>query len=267
MSEQPPKIFEDIENKDGEKILIESMRKIAEIERADGIPVDDKCRVIIEKFEGGVYPKEKILKDKNDVENHKRNWESDGTRPINAEKLEMLITYIFHEFMGDKFNIARTSEYDDFEHGVDNIFSDKETGETIFGVDGVSVMSGPIYEKKRDKVLKMDKDGGAEIEYGFKASKDGNGVKRIELEGIKGVPILYLSLSEEILNEAIRSLGKSIKERGDYSKKIFNYFAGSLINQIDGLELIKSRLDRKNSRLFPALANFRTLLRSVVEQK
>jgi hypothetical protein len=141
----------------------------------------------------------------------------------NGILVEKAITVLLDKILGDDFIVARTSSFDDYRHGVDNLLIDKTTGAAICGFDEVQVAniaeSDNNEEIKKHKILLNNKEyNGTFVKYGA-TIREGE-FKRCALHN---VPTFFLSLSENDLAEIEKDLGSetvSNKEKEVLSKMI-----------------------------------------------
>lgn len=202
------------------------------------IPATDDCRIDMEAFEG-VYSREEIEKDKSTIKKWEGEWkEKELYKNMELLKegnqLEVLKTFIFNKFAGDKLAVVRASRYDDIMGGVDNIMINKNTGKTICAFDEVGDVKGDKYQEKKSKILEKNKRGGAILKYGLKLNKEEAELKRSPREKL---PIFFLALPSEVINESIKNLKPSFEEKSDYEKKIFDYFSNCIKEQTSFLNL------------------------------
>jgi hypothetical protein len=205
------------------KLLIE----IKDVLEGQGIPVDQNCRIDMCNFED-VYEKKEIEKDVKLIKEIKGNTEESFL--TDGERLEVLKTIVFHKFLNEKFIVIRTALYDDVQNHVDNLIVEKETGNIICAFDEVSAISGPEFIKKQERFLRNNING-AKVKYGILSTKDGLIKNRIE-----NIPIFYIALPPEHINEGIRNIA-SLEEISDYEEKIWFYFVTTLQSQIARLKL------------------------------
>jgi hypothetical protein len=229
------------------KRLKELLEKIVATLTDQGIPVDQNCRIDMNAFmdiEG--YGQEKIKMDVELVREVRSSVEenllSDG------ERLEALKTIVFHKFLHKRFVIVRASFYDDVENYVDNLIVEKETGNIVCAFDEVSVISGRAFAEKQERVLRNNKNG-AKLKYGILLTKDG-----LKKGRIKNIPIFYLALPPDNINEGIRNL-TSLEEISDYEKKLWIYFMTTLQSQIARL-----RLEKLNETVESRLLEFEEII-------
>ncbi len=232
--------------------LRELLGEIAKILRNQQIPVDDECRVDMKSF-SIIYGDPRIDLDIQRVRESKKGRNANNLEDrllTDGERLEVLKTIIFHKFLGEKFFVVRSSVYDDLTNNVDNLIVEKETGNIVCAFDEVSSF-GKDYEKKQNKVLYINLRGGARLKYGF--ISDGS---LLILQGIKNIPIFYLSLSPEFIDKGIKKLSSNLNEISDFERKLIEYFLKILLNQIQQLKLIKSL----NQTLAQRIESFRQYL-------
>jgi hypothetical protein len=215
--------------------------------------------------EGGIYSKEEVKTDKKMVDGKQLMWsgaesasvmkhyrEKYGWREMpdqevsakildrwqaDREKskpalLESVVTVIFHKLLKSRFAVMRSSTYDDYENGVDNIIINKETGQVICAFDEVHGENKHGGEgRKEEKIIKKAKSGGTKIKYGLTFA-GGRPVKKT----IAGVPIFYLALEPEDLNKVLSEISGNLGDRPAASElAIFDRFAASLGEQAEML--------------------------------
>ena len=219
-------IREAIRREEAEK-LKKLLREIKDVLEEQGIPVDQNCRIDMRAFED-VYEKKEIETDFKLIKEIKGNTEE--SLLTDGERLEVLKTIVFHKFLNEKFIVIRTALYDDVQNHVDNLIVEKETGNIICAFDEVSAISGPEFIKKQERFLRNNING-AKVKYGILSTKDGLIKDRIE-----NIPIFYLALPPENINEGIRNIA-SLEEISDYEEKIWSYFVTTLQSQIARLKL------------------------------
>jgi hypothetical protein len=155
-------------------------------------------------------------------------WHENKSHEKNTQ-MEMAITILLSQKLGEEFLVVRTSSYDDYKNGVDNLILDRITGEVIGAFDEVHEGGdGSRTETKKEKVQKIANNGGARIRYGIKL-QDGKLV-RVKLDG---VPVFYLGLHTSALTELIKGLGENDQEKTD---EIFRILLASLEEQCTELQ-------------------------------
>ena len=153
-----------------------------------------------------------LEQDKKTVASREENWAREQYKTVeewrrsrdkNSSTItEMAITLSLHRLLSDRFIVARASTFDDYEHGVDNVLIDKETGAVVCGFDEVLGYEGDDGGEKKDKKIKKSlASGGTSLKYG--ATIEDGQIKRQEL---KNIPTFYLSLSKEDLNILLKDL-------------------------------------------------------------
>jgi len=143
------------------------------------------------------------------------------------------LTVALNDTLKDKFIVARASLYDDYNNGFDLEIINKETGDTICGIDyvlGDENFDGG--EKKEGKLKKIMDKGGATIKYGAKLE---NGV--LTRAAIKNTPAFYLALKKIELNDLVSGLKTGGNKREEADKKIFNKLLSSLTGQASSEDL------------------------------
>jgi len=157
------------------------------------------------------------------------NWQRDTEK--NASNLtEMALTVLLQKYLGDDFIIARSSEYDDYNNGVDQVIIYKPTGEVVCGFDEVIGKDGNDgSEKKKEKLEHIMAKGGARIKYGAKLE---NG-QLIRAE-IKNIPAFFMGINKIELGRLLESLKNNPEKNGEVEKEIFSKLLISLENQAAG---------------------------------
>jgi len=153
----------------------------------EGVPVDERARIDINKFKD-VYSKQTIESDDAWVKDLKKEWVNAAASShkmswlLGREQIkeqvakenplgvvwEMLATKILHENLGENFIVTRTSEYDDARYKVDNIILDRKTGHIICAFDEIGATTGKLFEEKKNNVLNRNwHRGGTDLKYGI----------------------------------------------------------------------------------------------------
>jgi len=124
MKKGEPRFEREISNDQIEKIR-NLQEKLSKDLRAKGIPVNNECRLQISGFKN-VYPQDDIEIDIKIVLELQKKWSEEGGIKKEGEQFEIIKTIIFNKFLGNDFVVVRSSLYDDFKNGVDNIILDKK---------------------------------------------------------------------------------------------------------------------------------------------
>lgn len=249
--EEPHSSLEREEELGGEvKKLKDALAEIAAGLKKENVPVDDECRIDAGKFKG-VYSGETIQRDQEYVKaflkkaerrKHPRVQLAEDDEEYlkkTGEKMEMLKTVIFNKFLGNDFLIVRTTKYDDFENKVDNFIVDRKTGVSICALDEIGENKGTRFERKRNKVLKKNKEenGGGQLKYGFRLEKGAGDAMRLIKGKVESLPLFYLALPLALIEKTIEQLDVGAEEPSPHEKKLFAYFVASLNEQIKLLEM------------------------------
>lgn len=216
---------------DKEKIkdkLLFISKKIYELLKND-IPIDENCRIKTEAYKN-IYQEEEIRKDNEYVKNVLNKIKSGEKFFKLGEQFEFLKTIILNKFLKDNFIIVRTSLYDDFKNKVDNIIFEKKTGNLVCAFDEIADVSGERYKEKKQLILLRNINGGVNLKYAFKL-KD----RKIVLDKEENIPIFYISLNAETIEEVIKNLEEDVNKTNDKEKKTFYYFINILNIQINDI--------------------------------
>lgn len=119
-----------------------------------------------------------------------------------GNQVEKLITILLHKGLGHAYTVVRSSPFDDYRNGVDNLLVHRETGEVIGAFDEVhSDGMGLAAQRKQTKILEKSKSGGAEITYGFTYEND-----KLVKRSLKHVPVFYIEVTTDEMKELLRTM-------------------------------------------------------------
>jgi hypothetical protein len=216
------------------------------------------------------FSEEKVNKDKKIVERLKNKWrQEEGKRrgkELSDEEFEKIINkkrgvifeklkvVLFNKHLGEYFICTRTSEYDDYVNGVDNIIVSKKTGKVVAAVDVVSDSLDEVgrrSEEKKEQAYKTNLNGGANVDYGFTIEGD-----TIKLTSCKEVPIFCLELSAETVFGTLEHFGSPEKER-----KALRRLLGQMKEQLEKLNNLET--PKKESQFWKNLSSFEQELQQV----
>ncbi len=150
-----------------------------------------------------------------------------GDKKDFPQMAELAITVFLNKIIGDRFIVVRSSKYDDYEHGVDNVLVDKKTGFVVCGFDQVlGIGNDDGSSKKREKVEKINQKGGAKLEYGIKLDEN----QKIQITKMKNIPAFFLGLTKDDLISLVKNMTES-KDSAGLDKSILNKIWRSLKEQ------------------------------------
>lgn len=184
-------------------------------------------------------------------------WKKEKKENKNYQ-LELLVTALLHKILNDRYFVVRTSEYDDYHNGIDNLIIDKESGVVVCAFDEVHEGgTGQRTEVKQEKIAKIARKGGAEIRFGL--SFENGTLKRASLENL---PVFYLGLTTNELIDLTQEMSYDFNgEISDQERNIYIKLIDSVEDQLKGLlkeklpAEVKTNLENfKNS--FDALRNY-----------
>jgi len=181
--------------------------------------VNEDITINIKNFdEDACYTKEEIEEDEKFVERKKKKFNKEELRDSNGQLFEEAIACVFHRILKKNYLVVRSSDFDDFSNGVDLLIVDEETGEIICAVDDISTNENfQGIEDKENKVLLQNMNGGAKMKYGLTFKENGqSGEMELTREKIKEIPIFFMHLSGEKLDELLSKMNYDIK--GDPSE-------------------------------------------------
>lgn len=141
---------------------------------------------------------------------------------------EKSLTIALSDVLGENFIVARAANYDDYNHGVDQVIIDKQTGEILCGFDEVLGHQGDDGgTKKESKLQRIMEKSGAQIKYGA-SKEDGRLVRRAR----QHIPAFYLSVSKAKLRHLLISQRTGGVERTTAEQQIFTKMLASLESQL-----------------------------------
>ncbi len=190
-----------------------------------GIQLEHDGRVSVSAFRA-FYPPEKLDKDRRYVEKKERHIRDrsvdvDKRNNIESECFEQLVSVIFTKVMPDRFAVLRTAKYDDYEHGVDTIIIDRETGDVVCSVD--EVISDDLEKATRRKMNQIEhiNENGVQIDYGYKKNEDG---LFVPARYYADSPLCFLPIQRNLIPKIIESTGESITDVSRSDRAVFNHF-------------------------------------------
>jgi hypothetical protein len=145
----------------------------------------------------------------------------EGKNRQKSGQMEMAVTALLSQMLGEDFIVVRTAAYDDYFNGVDNLIVNRVTKEVVGAFD--EVHGSARAEEKKEKILRIAEKGGAQIRYGLGFKR-----KTIKREKLENIPVFYLGLEEEELAELVDGLEKNDMAKKD---KIFRKLLASLQEQ------------------------------------
>jgi len=158
---------------------------------------------------------------------------------------EMALTLMLHKFLKEDFIVARSSSYDDYNNGVDNVLIDKRTGEVLCGFDEVMSKKGEINNQRKElKLKKIMSRGGAKIKYGAKFE---NG--RLVRSAVDHIPAFYISLDTNELGSLLAALSGANNQGRQIEESVFRRLINSLEAQIVNQELNSVLLEKTSLAL------------------
>ncbi len=229
-----------------EKVLEEMKLNL----EAEGINVDEDCRIDMDSF-SEVYSEEEIQADKDFVKGLESEWfkglpeeEIRSTKLASeGERFEIFKTAVLTKFKGEDFIVVRSSPFDDIKHKVDNILVNRKTGETVCAFDEVVGTLGKVAQEKMERVLKINFEGGAKVKYGIRLEKG-----KIVKGKIRRVPLFYLMYPKGEIKKAIDNLSPDLNDKTQYEEKAFKYFSlliGEQVERILNSSEVPEKLKRK----------------------
>lgn len=255
--------------------------------------LDEDCAINPMSFKvssGGPYKKENIKKDIKFVKERDTQWSGfgiDETKNANVmdhfkrkfgaknqeeavfaskqEKKkskgslwEMAVTAMFYKIVGDEFLVMRSSTYDDYKNGVDNLIVHKETGDVICALDELHEnIESNRREEKEKKILKKNHRGGASIKYGITFEPDKQGQNQLVRTEMKNIPVFCISVVQDNLEKLLDEMNYNVGEKPSQTElQIFKQVNEALIKQVESLSEdtgvrggVKENLDKFHKHL------------------
>jgi len=160
-------------------------------------------------------------------------WQHDKERNP-AALAEMALTIFLQRCLPERYMIVRSSFYDDYNNGVDQLIIDRESGTVVCGIDEVIERAGcSTPGNKEGKIRRKMQKGGARVKYGARVVEG-----ELVLGRLGRVPAFYLSLGKNDLTELQTAFANG--NPGAYEEKLLQSVLASLRSQAksyDDLEL------------------------------
>lgn len=183
------------------------------------------------------------------VANHREKKEASK-----SNQAEMIITALLHKILKERFLVVRSSVFDDYKYGIDNLILDKETGAVICAFDEVLENEGDSERgasKKIEKIKKSAIRGGTEAKYGISLKE-----KTLTRGHLRNIPVFYLTLESKDLIELTEHLFNNHEEAAtEAEERLFSHLVHSIKEQKKMLEqlnlpaVMKRRLESFESSL------------------
>lgn len=134
-------------------------------------------------------------------------------------QLEKAVTGVFYKILGSEYVVVRSSTFDDYFNGLDNVIVNKKTGDVVCAFDEVHGEAGQErHDRKLDKVKNIARKGGAALKYGL-SFENGAPVKK----SLANIPVFYLALSNMELKELLGQMSYGIDDKaGETELKVFD---------------------------------------------
>lgn len=225
--------------------------------------LDDNCRVDMRAFtvgRGGPLKKESSKEHEKQVQNKEasfsgaydaavqKRYGTDNQEAIIAQwrrenekrdgaLAETVVLAVLNKFLNERFVVVRASSYDDYEHGVDTLILDRESGGVVCAVDEVvGILGDDRYADKVSRAQKRLKEhGGMQVTYGLTFEKTEAGTPELRRGTLPNVPGFCISLEKEELHTLIRECDFTPQsDITDGEKKLFERIIAALERQKQG---------------------------------
>ncbi len=207
-------------------------------EKIAKLPIDSSCRIMMDSFRK-IYGEDEVAADENIVRSKEKMWAerqkewSEEERRENkiGEQFEALKTAVFNKFLGDRFIVVRSSLYDDYKNGVDNVMVDIKSGNVVCAFDEVGDDSFYRRQKEQKIFEKNLVDGGASLKYAF-TFKNG----KVIASRLDNLPVFCLHLSADKIREGVLNMNFSLGRKSEAESQMFGIFMDELASQADALD-------------------------------
>ncbi len=149
---------------------------------------------------------------------------------------ESAMTILLHKALGEKYIVVKSSSYDDYVNGVDNVVLSKETGKVVCAFDELVNLDtaqegadNDRYYKKIERSKKnLARDGGMDVKYGI--SRDMNSGEYIRT-ATDNVPAFCLAIDTPSLHKLVRDMSEKFDNKTDIEVQMVNNIIKSLQEQ------------------------------------
>lgn len=172
----------------------------------------------------------------------RRKYKHDGSQA------EVAIPLALAEALGDRYLVVRTSEYDDFEAGVDHLIIDRQTGLVVCAIDEV-VESGRTVEKQERSAIKLRR-GGSSIKYGLRVV-DGRLVKG----RLSHLATFIMPIEKQNISGCLKELAAG--QSGNFSRQVVANIVASMESQLENLVQVDDDRSLDKQALQQAIAKLR----------
>lgn len=124
-------------------------------------------------------------------------------------QMEKAVTGVFYKVLGSEYVVVRSSTFDDYFNGLDNVIVNKKTGDVVCAFDEVHGERGQErHDQKLEKVKKIARKGGAALKYGL-SFEAGRPVRK----SLANIPVFYLALSNQELRGLLDQMSYGVDDR------------------------------------------------------
>ncbi|MFZ2188189.1 MAG: hypothetical protein WAV73_01330 [Candidatus Moraniibacteriota bacterium] len=187
-----------------------------------------------------------VKNDENIVDNVIEQFKKNNEKKLSF-LLEKAVIALFYRLLDAEFMVMRSSTYDDYFNGIDNVIVNRKTGAVICAIDEVhSEIDGERLSDKIQKVERIAKDDGATLKYGVMLKKDAStGAQKLVKRPIENIPVFYIGLSAEELKSLLSGMNYDVNGKiNQIEFDIFDKIMISLEDQIIKLSTVKKSSDK-----------------------
>ena len=226
----------------------EDISKEINEEGGDKNIVDKELRVKTAFFKGNDgYTDKGIEEDNRFVDQKKEKFKKEKNKNSNGEIFEKVQACFFYRMLREKYLVVRSADFDDL-NGADGQIIERATGNIICTIDDSSTIDPDDIEEKKKKVLEQNINGGSKIRYGLTFEEKGNSGD-MELVGkeLEGIPLFFLHISEERLNELLNEMNYDLNSSPSEKEfEIFNELIDMMIEEKE--EIVKGIKERSGKK-------------------
>jgi len=190
-----------------------------------------------------------------------KHWQDHKKFDKNA-MVEMLVTDVIKEGLGENYIVVRSSLYDDYKNGVDNVILNKKTKEVVCAFDDVHDREkGDSIAEKNKALLKHARNEGVTLEHGI-GIKDG----AVSIMKLSNIMNYYIGITPSDMEDAIKALfGSDPEAAKKMQEKLFIKFTSAIIQQAEMLhqqegisDTMKTKIEKDKNFFADIIENKKT---------
>lgn len=203
--DRPEQVLSKLETEETYESLKAELRAESLALQERGFEVDEECRIKPGAFKDLLSPAA-ISKDAQTVQSLEAKFQK---KEPGGDILEMAKTLGFnHHWFNGRLAAVRTSKYDDYVNGVDNLIIDTKTFEPLAAVD-----TSTAYKTKARELAEKIKNGGV-VKYAYGLSENGP-----EVKSFKRLPLFIISFTPDEVGEMLENYASKEEQLLDSLKQ------------------------------------------------